>query len=73
MILMKSSMKKNKEIKKMRKKKEKWKYMKKRKKGRIKKLRKRNKKGKDFGKGKLPIITNNSFNIYYKNILITID
>jgi len=47
--------------------------MKKRKKGRIKKLRKRNKKGKDFGKGKLPIITNNFFNIYYKNILITID
>jgi len=65
---------KNKEIKKMRKKKEKWKYMKKRKKGRIKKLGKRNKKGKDFGKGKLPIITNKiSLTFIIKNILIIID
>jgi len=36
----------------------------------MKKLRKRNKKAKDFGKGKLLIIANNLFNIYYKNILI---
>jgi len=36
----------------------------------MKKSRKKNKKGKDFGKGKLLIIANNLFNIYYKNILI---
>jgi len=36
----------------------------------MKKLRKRSKKRKDFGKGKLSIIANNIFNIYYKNIII---
>jgi len=36
----------------------------------MKKLRKRSKKRNDFGKGKLLIIANNLFNIYYKHILI---
>jgi len=46
------------------------KRIRKKEKERIKKLRKRNKKGKDFGKGKLLIITKNFFNIYSKNIIM---
>jgi len=36
----------------------------------MKKLRKRSKERKDFGKGKLLIIANILFNIYYKHILL---